>query len=252
MQEKRSYVGPRGWAMLILVVGATLASPFLRPPQVAIDNVVTESPLAYTNSPSQSAGQLTSARSSPDADAFPVVKDLTEFDRQRLGGAQYGEPTLPSWATPPSPLDALISQGTAPPWKGDAPQSRIQPLRPWSSDNLKTTALPSTLPSSAGEALRAPALQASPWESPRAARPLVPIATAGPSVDSWPEQRLPQLPDAETPAREAPHSSSGSLARATLRQKTVNEKSPPTLGKPNSRPQFVFQPGFQPTNNPNR
>lgn len=234
MQEKQAYVGPRVWAMLILVGGATLASPFLRPPQVDldVDATLTQSPLAHATSPS--LGQLASAHNLATYPE-PTSQDLTR-------GAQPASPPLPSWATPPSPIDGLISQGTAPPWNGDVPQSRIQPLQPW-SDGRQPRALPSTNPSNSSAVNDATGLPASPWGAPPASAKLVPIASVA-AATAWPDQPLPELPSTPPPASLDSRRSAGSLAGATVRTKTADTK--PTSGDSKPVPQFVFQPGFQP------
>lgn len=236
MQEKLAYVGPRGWAMLILVGGATLASPFLRPPQVDIDvdAKLTQSPLAHSNSPSIGMGQLASAQHLATYPGSP--------SHELASGAQAASPALPSWATPPSPIDGLISQGTAPTWNGEVTQTRIQPLQPW-SDGREPRALPSTRPSNSSAADEATRLPASPWETPGASAKLVPIASVA-AATAWPDQPLPELPSTTAPVSLDTRRSTGSLAGATVRTQANDSKSAISDSRP--APQFVFQPGFQP------
>ncbi len=247
MQEKKSTVGPRGWAMLTLLGGATLASPFLRPPSVEVDSAITESPLARsTSNPQNSVGQLASARSRTESAAFPTAEELSAFSRQQMEIAAGSEPSLPSWAAPPSPLDALISQGAAPPWNAEPPQTRIQPLRPWNSSNARNDRLPSTQAPLAIETNLTRGVQASPWESPRGAAPPVPstIDSSSARGDAWPEKEIPQLPMlASAPERSGP---TNSLTGATLVQNSGNPNPPPSLSASQRRPQYVFQPGYQP------
>jgi len=48
MQQKYSF-GPRGWAMLTLVGGVTLAAPFLRPARVDVEGLTSKSPMSPIN-----------------------------------------------------------------------------------------------------------------------------------------------------------------------------------------------------------
>lgn len=228
--------------MLILVGGATLASPFLRPPQVDldIDETLTQSPLAHAKSPTTGWGQLASAqnRAAPPPATVAIQPNLSLNP-----GVDPQSPTLPSWVAQPSPIDGLISQGTAPPWNGDIHQSRLQPLRPWGSDG-QPRELPSTRPQKSPTVDYASTLPVSPWDTPRAPAKLVPIASAEP-MSTWPDQALPEMPTKSMPPAQHAAPSAASLAGATLRA-TKTKTSTPASESPRSRPQFVFQPGFRP------
>ena len=84
MQQKRSYVGPRGWAMLVLIGGEASASPFLRPPQIEMDANISESPLARKLRP---AAQLATVGFSRDMvqDANRTVAPESSSEADRSG-----------------------------------------------------------------------------------------------------------------------------------------------------------------------
>jgi hypothetical protein len=138
MQHNRSTLGPRGWAILTLAAGAGLASPFLRPPQidplqVDLAERVSESPLASSSIP----GHLTAAHGERNA-TVAVVNPVGTGANSTLpaqGHMGQSQMQIPEWATPPSPLDELISQGTAPPWRHEQVMNspKLTPLDPWTS-----------------------------------------------------------------------------------------------------------------------
>ncbi len=143
MQNKRTSVGPRGLAIITLVGGAALASPFLRPPQVDLVENITESPLTYPTSPGRLAATQHSAQTSTQNaarlplgsnDQLPAsASDVPDPFDTSYSSAPAAEPQLPAWAKPPSPIDHVISKGTAQAWRheSDAASSRLQPLQSW-------------------------------------------------------------------------------------------------------------------------
>jgi hypothetical protein len=217
MQQRKSSVGPRGWAMLTLVGGAALATPFLRPPQVDVDGLVTESPLTRTNGP----GRLASLESTANglSDLYPEASEPLRYDfAQQLAPPAGGSPSrLPAWAPARSPIDQLISQGTAPPWQSNAASvSTIKPLDTW------VNAPPTHQPNATG---------------PREPQPALPSTAAR----AWPEaSSLPIANSAPAPGR--------SLGSLTGRSQNFPPATTPQLRAPaNSvpvQPQYVFQPGF--------
>ncbi len=215
MQNKKSMLGPRGWAMLTLVGGAALASPFLRPPHVEPEGSVTESPLAFPNAPGRLASMSLSREKSSreQSDRMAVdVRHLSEIPVEVTNTPNFTEPKLPAWATPASPLDQFISQGTAPPWRHELATEvdRMRTLEPWSNGTSHVNSPPSTAQ------LHAP--------------------TPTQSTD---ESDL-RGPNARSP---------GNLARATLHAHTATQPTPSqaaiTAEATPTRPaQFVYQPGY--------
>lgn len=211
MQRKYSF-GPRGWALLTLVGGLLLASPFLRPPQVDVEEFARGSsmppasgfgPFDTLESTTKKPANIGSASS----DSMSV--DGTDFSQQIVLPAGTSPTALPAWAPTHSPLDQLISQGTAPPWQSDsASVSTIKPLEPWVN--------------SAGTSQRQHAL-------PSALAHAWPDANSLPIADSAPEL-------GRTP---------GSLAGTAqhVRRDTLPRLRPPADQTP-ARPQYVYQPGF--------
>lgn len=212
MQKKYS-LGPRGWAVLTLVGGVTLAAPFLRQTPVDIEGFESQSPM----SPASGLGPFATSRptaqnpvniGSTFGDAAMV--DDADFSQQIVPPAGTSPTSLPAWAPTRSPIDQLISQGTAPPWQSDtAHVSTIKPLEPWTDaegTRLQQPALPSTL--------------ARAW----------PDANSLPVVDSAPSL-------GRTP---------GSLAgTAQHARPTTTPRLPPPANQTPAQPQYVYQPGFQ-------
>jgi len=133
MQHNRSTLGPRGWAILTLAAGAGLASPFLRPPQVDLAERVSESPMAPTSFPAHLA---TARRERSTRQGVLGASDSLPHGTLPEHGPSGQSPTqIPEWATPPSRLDQLISQGAAPPWRHEnvVESPKLPPLDPWTS-----------------------------------------------------------------------------------------------------------------------
>ncbi len=238
MQQKRNAtVGPRGWAMLTLIAGAALASPFLRTPRIDVGGVA---PDFSTGGPLPiGPGQLAASdwisrqhQSRPAKDRTAPVSsgdalewsELTPAANSASGAAA---PQLPSWASPPSPLDQLIAQGTAPPWQGESRRDDgLQPLQAW-----------------VGETAQSPV--PSPIQAARSAT-VWPPATV-PNLAPYPGDKMPASPAFTSPSteglaggkdRDAAGRSPGALAGTTLRSDNRAGPSAP------SSPQFVYQPGY--------
>ncbi|MCA9134292.1 MAG: hypothetical protein KDA45_14085, partial [Planctomycetales bacterium] len=125
MQKKDAFVGPRGWAMLILLGGAGLASPFLRPPQLAGDSSPIEPPQSARPPANLASFSPSGPRSGSAAWDSPVSAQAVEppsggrqpaaIGRSLPSTASRLDPTaLPAWAPTRSPLDDLIAAGAAP------------------------------------------------------------------------------------------------------------------------------------------
>lgn len=238
MQNNRTSVGPRGLAMITLVGGAVLASPFLRPPQVDLVENITQSPLAYPTSPgrlaspqpaaqhsAQPAAQLSSGSNDQHSASVANVPEL--FDTNN-SSAQIVEPQFPAWAKPPSPIDHVISKGTAPSWhhQSDATSGQLQPLQSWVGGTANRVVMH---PESQHEVRPLPSTQ-SPQEFV-AAPPIMPTTTL----------REPTTAQAVIPP------AIGSLAVAS---QAVPYQSPSNQTQPQpsipATSKFVFQPGFGP------
>ncbi len=251
MQNRKATVGPRGWAMLTLIVGAALASPFLRTPRVDVgagtpQTSNTGTPLLAAGQPAPAdwfSGPLPPQPTANQAAGVPARgaydwSELTPAASNSLGSAP---PQLPSWAAPPSPLDHLIAQGTAPPWQGDGQSATgPQPLQAWVGEaQCPTQTLDhSTSQASVWPPTNIPELKPFPDQpilpSPRGASPSsAGFATGQGSTDS---SRPP-----------------GALAGTTLRSATApsttnhheRRAASPAASAPPSPSQFVYQPGFR-------
>lgn len=224
MQQTRFSVSPRGWAMLTLVGGATLASPFLRPPQVDVDDVVSESPLAHGSVPSRLVSQEVSLGWPSDITTAPAGSlpfDSSSLSPHIAPPSASSPAALPAWARTRSPIDQVISQGAAPPWNAPASSgSSIQPLETWVkplSDNLP---------------------------------PRDVAAIASTTAGRWPEMNtLPAKPEVKlsTSPNRSPGSLVGSAPSGLPSTPTLmRPQSGPSLTPPTTQPKFVFQPGFHP------
>lgn len=261
MQPQRSFVSPRGWAMLTLVGGATLASPFLRPPHVDVDSSVTESPLAKTRDPSGMVAAVSYLRTA-DVD---TIADSARSPGQHTGNqlpdfdSVESAPSLPAWAAPRSQLDELISQGAAPAWESESQQAKLQPFQPWMNSNSDSAShsFPTPGAQAAQHRIAPPACQASPWDSiepdreqPRQ-RPLSgPHFAAGqhwqqaaPSIPELVPQRR-TVPVLTNPHTDPPPSSAANLIGARLSQQSAAPPSQISNSRSAVPRRFVFQPGF--------
>ncbi len=236
MQHKTSYVGPRGWALLTLVGGAALAAPFLRPPQSTEPIPDPQLPAAQTAGLARLASMDLSAANPSGLGRLPNDRspyDLSDLSQQITPPASAAPSQLPAWAPVHSPIDQLISQGTAPPWQPDSrTESTLKPLAPWIND-LAADQPPLTPTSPTGAvALRA-------W----------PEANSLPVAD----RRRSALIEPPTVGNVAPASSSspgtimGSLAGTSqsMRAASTPRLRPPESSiAPPARRHFVYQPGY--------
>lgn len=210
--QKKSFIGPRGWAVLTLIGGVALASPFLRGPRVDVEGLASESSRSPESGLSRFAAPESTTKNPANIDSASSdtrLYDFSDFSQEIVPPPGSSPTALPAWAPTRSPIDQLISQGTAPPWQSDkASVSTIKPLEPWANaagTNQQQPTLPSTL--------------ASAW--PNASS--LPVADSAPALSRTP----------------------GSLAGTAqhVRPAATPRLRPPVNQTP-AQPQYVFQPGF--------
>lgn len=233
MQPKKSYVGPRGWAMLTLVGGSALASPFFLSPDVDVEGSVKQSPASHAAGLARLASiELPSidsngfARTGSEGSAC----DLPDLSQQILPPAGTSPTELPAWAPVRSPIDDLISQGAAPAWQSDSTrESTIKPLTPW----INGAGIVQSPPPAAVAARAWPEASSLPVADRRAAHSGSAIAPALGNV---------------LPAATGVQGSVGNLTSTaqTMRASTVPRLRPPERSstEPPAQRQFVYQPGF--------
>jgi hypothetical protein len=237
--------------MLVLIGGAALASPFLRPPRIEMDANISESPLTRNTRPSPQLATVGFSRDAvPDANGSVASASASETDRS---GA-YASPKLPAWATQPSRLDDLISQGAAPPWDDEPSTSHLQPLQPWMDRQLNQRGLPSTQPDLRSLAGQPSALGASPFdERVDGYAPAVPQASVSAQSDGggWPAY-APTPPPSQSYAGPAMTSTShtrqaaaNDLARLSSGQGSGDRSAGGQTQRPPAERRFVYQPGMQ-------
>lgn len=130
-----------------------MASLFLRPPQTQQSNSLDAAAASQPVWP----GRLASAQLSGDQavrrplEVSELVSQLDAAPIDTLHGNNLPTPQLPAWATPPSPLDHLISQGTAPPWKHAPAAEPLEPVGTWFNGPESAGNLPSTQPPQRGQ-----------------------------------------------------------------------------------------------------
>lgn len=219
MHNNKSSVGPRGWAILTLVGGAALASLFLRPPQTQQTNHLNDSAASRPAWP----GRLASAQLSGEHTAkrplevSELVSQLDAAPMDAIQGSRLPTPQLPAWATPPSPLDHLISQGTAPPWNHAPPTQPLEPVGTWFNG-----------PNSTGKSLSTQSPEREGRDVPRdVPADVPPQATASYAAD-------PRMPP--------PWPSPQPWGAVAVGSAEVQ----PGLGNPNSQSQQVFPPPTRP------
>jgi hypothetical protein len=216
MQKKYS-LGPRGWAVFTLVGGVTLAVPFLRQPRVGVEGFEIQSPMSPASGLGPFAASEPTARNTANngsafgSSAFgdAAVVDSADFSQQIVPPAGTSPTALPAWAPTHSPIDQLISRGTAPPWQSDTARvSTIKPLEPW-TDAAGTSQPQQALPSTLARA----------WPDGSS----LPIADNAPALGRTP----------------------GSLAgTAQHARPTATPRLRPPANPTPSEPQYVYQPGF--------
>ena len=245
MQHNNSYVGPRGWALLTLVGGAALASLFVRPPQAEEPAAAAKVPAAQPEGLARLASMDLSTAHSNGLSRLTNERslyELSELSQQIVPPAAAAPSELPAWAPVHSPIDQLISQGTAPPWQPDSEsQSALKPLTPWINDLANDKPLAALPSPPAAVAQRA-------W--PEASS--VPVADRHRSALSEPP-RLGNIAPASSSSSGSSSSSSssgsltGSLAGTshTMRAATTPRLQPPEASNAApARRHFVYQPGF--------
>ncbi len=237
MQQKKSYVGPRGWAMLTLVGGTALASPFFLPPDVDVEGSVKQPPASHAAGLARLASIELPGTDSSGLARTGSAFDLPDLSQQILPAAGTALTELPAWAPVRSPIDNLISQGTAPAWQSDsAGESTIKPLTPWING--------------------AGTVQPPPPLSPPLSPPAATIARAWPDASSLPvaDHRSAHSGSASAPVLgsvlPAATGGQGSVGNLTSTAQTMRASTTPRLRPPERSPtapaqrQFVYQPGF--------
>lgn len=217
MQHSRSTLGPRGWAILTLVAGAGLASPFLRPPQVELAEQISESTLGLSSAP----GRLAAVRLAVDSlppHALPGTSSPTSTERGSTN-SWGSQSQIPEWAQPTSPIDQLISQGAAPRWDQTAVSEspRLAPLQPWGTPTAVAPLPSQTIAKSADQQLSA---------LPQPTHPLRPTITSN-SLGTSNSAPAPTSPAA--------------VSQLVVQQQIVQQAAPAQAVAPRA---FVFQPGF--------
>lgn len=146
MTDSTRFIGPRGWAVLVLASGAALSAPFLRNP----------------GSPQHPSGADFSKQSWPDVreksitTAGPIASNLSQQDwaeLERLKSTSASAPrkltgdlpsttttSLPSWADRGPRIDQLVNESIrTQPLAPTAPTStnELHPMRPWMGHGMK-------------------------------------------------------------------------------------------------------------------
>ncbi len=156
MTDSVRFIGPRGWAALVLASGAALSAPFLRNPSSAQSS----SPQPLGALPQVDSTNLTWPNLNERSLTPPqVATDLNEQDweelsrLQKISGASprkvtgdlpstLGVAKLPAWADRGPRVDLLVREtlrtDTLPPLSDVNINASLQPLRPWMGEGLKT------------------------------------------------------------------------------------------------------------------
>jgi hypothetical protein len=256
MQANKKYFGPRGWAVLILAGGAALATPFMRAPRVAMEDEISESPLAKSRGSNTAFAAASFARPMgfDHLDRPAGRDDLPEIISPDAGDNLT--PDFPSWASPPSRLDDLIAAGAAPPWSDSPTATTLPPMQPWMNRRLThsttpptTASAPSHLPSS--DTSNQFARRASPWDQPgeaardpNSSQPIKPPpypTTALPSTAFQPGMTGGSLTGATRHSSTSPGAVSTTVNPAAASSAAVGQ-APAASGKRH----FVYQPGLRP------
>ncbi|MEZ6138766.1 MAG: hypothetical protein R3C53_28095 [Pirellulaceae bacterium] len=273
MTQKRSTLGPRGWAILTLAGGAALSSPFLRPAQLAqpepliTDPLPTAPVLAANYGPAPSFASQSSMRTGTTASIVEASSPATTVDVSAISNAQKvitsNQAALPTWAKKASPLDALIQVGPVAGEFTELASGALQPIQPWQSHGTTQDVLAS------GDDLSQLAAQRhSPWQETAD----LPAFESQPALaTNWKPEKVDIAKLLNDNARNQRSNSHplqaapigqlegelvqpGGLARATLRRSTSSVANSATdtsstdtnSTAPPSRGNFVFQPSLRP------
>jgi len=170
MTDSVRFIGPRGWAALVLASGAALSAPFLRNPPPSPGNPqagarpqldvsqhswpelrehsLTPSTVA-TNLSEQDWAELTRLQKPSGASPRKVSGELPSTN---------GPPKLPAWADHGPQVDQLVKENlrhdALPPLASDHEAAALAPLRPWMGHGLKPN--PDADPNSATASLPTP------------------------------------------------------------------------------------------------
>ena len=221
-----------------------MASPFMRPAEVDLEGSLAPPPASHTAGLARLASmEFSSTDSSGVVSATNPRSPYDRYDlaQQIVSPASAAPTELPAWAPVHSPIDQLISQGTAPPWRSESNrESTLKPLTPWINEAGPGRPRPAALSPPPSATARAwPSASSLPQAAPAAAVDRRQVhsdfATAG---------------DVATAASSAQGGLVGSL---TGTSQTMRAASTPRLRAPEpsltppARRHFVFQPGFDAT-----
>ena len=136
--KNRLAIGPRGWAVLILLLGAALASPFLRGPEMRSAN-------SYRLASEHSAVSQIIGGNPATAEVRVVSGILPSTQAPHASGEN-----MPDWARPRSQLDELIAHGVAPAPAGKYSTNAYHPadMQAWTppqEDNGRSSSIPAYL-----------------------------------------------------------------------------------------------------------
>lgn len=254
MQQKKHHVGPRGWAVLTLVGGAALASPFFQSPTVDSEDAVTQPASSHSTGLARLASLEFSASDVNGHNGIGIQRssyDQSDLTQQILSPATASPTQLPAWAPVRSPIDQLISQGTAPPWQAHSETvSTIKPLTPWTNQTQagqpRTAAFPPPTATAGGAW---PSVSSLPVADRRAVGSAAPAGnTATGNTATGEPANVAAIGGNIIPVGNSSQGSSmGSLAGALQTTRSVTTprlRAPgPSTAAP-ARRQFVYQPGF--------
>ena len=259
---QRTNVGPRGWAILILMGGAFFASAFSRKGPLSTDTAPPKSPHLVANNSDEQSAEIAREQLSAQIAAQLVANELPATPSDP--GAQVR--SLPQWAKPASELDQLIRQG--PPTASSSPAfGSLAPLETWRDTQPTPQA-------SDPNQLSDLAYRESPWEISAEAAPNA-SGTSKQYAGIATEARIPEWPSRDparnwdpTPGHQSPEAglgasstsrlspsanSIGSLVGSARRDPLRNPISPKEpsqnhqqlpAAKPQAQRRFVYQPGY--------
>ena len=168
MTDSTRFIGPRGWAALVLAGGAALSAPFLQKPGKVPDSEDSSADIPGSVDFSNHTwpdlrekaltppGQVTTHLSEQDwADLARLQNNSGAMPRKLTGDlpSTSGSP-LPSWADRGPRIDQLVNDSIrTEPLAPAAPvaSSEIEPLRPWMGRGMNPIAEPQTAAPQTGD-----------------------------------------------------------------------------------------------------
>lgn len=155
MTDSTHFLGPRGWAVLVLASGAALSAPFLRNPSTPNNNGAASGNPAEIDFTKNSWPDVREKTLTPET---PIATNLSEKDwaelerlksnvgtapRKPTGSLPSTSTPLPSWADRGPRIDQLVNESIrTKPLEPLAPPSvsssaGLEPLRPWVGNGMK-------------------------------------------------------------------------------------------------------------------